>query len=92
MTEEKKIADDVNEVIRKVFKAGFVEVDEEKNMRIAWTHATDVAQSIAMEALEIGKKLESISIVIVDGWPEVQFTMIDLGPIHSVSVAGIISV
>ena len=88
MGEESDIADEVNEKIREVFEG----IDEERNIRIAWIHATQAAHSIAMSALQTGKKLESISISATDGGLVIQYTMIEPGSINSVSVKGKISI
>lgn len=88
MSEERDIADEVNEKIREVFKG----VDDEQNIRIAWIHATLGVQAIVMAAFQEGKKLESISISATDGGLEIQYTMVEQGSINSVSIEGVVSV
>lgn len=88
MSGEQEIADRVNRAIKDVLDG----IDDDDSIRVAWSYAVMAAQDIAMEALATGKKLESISIVSVEGGLEVRFEIIEPGSINSVSVEGVISV
>ena len=87
MGEAKKTADEITEIIGKVFD-DLGAVDQAKNLRITWVHAAAGAQGIAMEALREGQDLESITIVKSDLGFEINYTVAIPGEINSVSVEG----
>lgn len=91
MGEEKKVADEITEIIGKVFDDLDV-VDQAKNLRIAWVHAAAGAQGIAMEALRMGQDLESITLTRGDVGFKIDYAVTELAEINSVSVEGKVSV
>ena len=92
MSEEKKVADEITEIIGKVFD-DLGAVDQAKNLRIAWVHAAAGAQGIAMEALRRGHNLVSITITKSDdvGF-EINYAVTESTEINAVSVRGKVSV